>query len=202
MAPRDAMEFINEQDATLRRFVERLEARGNNPVFTGYRDAYLAGIAPGAEVLEIGCGTGVVARALAGRDGFAGRVMAVDQSPMLLDAGRRLAADEGVEVEFVQGDAHALGLPDARFDVVIAHTLITPEHRGGAGHGRLGVLLRCSQQPVFRALSSVRRRGRRRRGPGTRRTRGPRPSCTGRSRGRWLRRRWGTSGRSFQRATV
>ena len=40
MTARDAMEFMNEQDeATLQRFVERLEFRGRDPKFVAYRDA-------------------------------------------------------------------------------------------------------------------------------------------------------------------
>ncbi len=40
MAAREAMTFINEQDeATLERLVERLEFRGRDPTFVGYRDA-------------------------------------------------------------------------------------------------------------------------------------------------------------------
>ena len=39
---RDAMQFINDQDAaTLERFIERLEYRGTDPTFTAYREAYL-----------------------------------------------------------------------------------------------------------------------------------------------------------------
>ena len=63
MTARDAMEFINEQDeATLQRFVERLEFRGKDPTFVGYREAYVDKMALGctADVLELGCGTGVV----------------------------------------------------------------------------------------------------------------------------------------------
>ena len=42
---RDAMQFINQQDAaTIERFIERLEFRGKDPTFVGYRDAYLARI--------------------------------------------------------------------------------------------------------------------------------------------------------------
>jgi hypothetical protein len=55
MPARDAMEFINEQDeATLHRFVERLEFRGRDPTFVGYRDAYVAkmDLAPSARVLD------------------------------------------------------------------------------------------------------------------------------------------------------
>ena len=50
MRARDAMEFMNEQDeATIARFVERLEFRGRDETFTGYRDAYLDAmdLAPG-----------------------------------------------------------------------------------------------------------------------------------------------------------
>jgi predicted TPR repeat methyltransferase len=72
MTAHDAMEFINEQDeATLQRFVERLEFRGRDPKFVAYRDAYVAkmALAPTAHALDLGCGTGVVARALAAREG-------------------------------------------------------------------------------------------------------------------------------------
>ena len=67
MAARDAMEFTNEQDdATLQRFVERLEFRGRDPTFVGYRQAYVEkmALARSAVILDLGCGTGVVARAL------------------------------------------------------------------------------------------------------------------------------------------
>src|SRR5262245_25102098 len=113
MTARDAMEFINEQDgATLERFVERLEFRGRDPTFVGYRQAYVQkmALAPSAVVLDLGCGTGVVARALAAASGSAGRVIGIEQSPTFVEAARRLADDEGVgeRVEFRVGDVHAL----------------------------------------------------------------------------------------------
>ena len=115
---RDAMQFVNEQDtATLERFIERLEFRGTDPAFTAYRDVYLEllELPPGGAVLDVGCGTGVVARAIAARDGFSGSVTGVDQSLDFIAAAHRLAAEEGVadRVEFVLGDAHALDLPAA-----------------------------------------------------------------------------------------
>lgn len=130
MPARDAMEFINDQDeATLERIIHRLELRGTDPTFCRYRDAYLERLAlPGdAQVLEVGCGTGVVTRAVAGRPGFAGRVVGVDHSPVLIDAARRFAKTEGVEhrLEFEVADAHALDLPDGAFHAVIAHTLLS-----------------------------------------------------------------------------
>ena len=130
MAARDAMEFINEQDeATLERFVERLEFRGRDPTFVGYREAYVEkmGLAPTAHVLEVGCGTGVVSRALAAREGFSGHVTGIEQSPTLVEVAQRLADDEGVgeRTEFRVGDAHALDVADESVDAVVAHTTMS-----------------------------------------------------------------------------
>ena len=130
MNTRDAMEFINEQDeATLQRFVERLEFRGKDPTFVGYREAYVdkMALAPTADVLDLGCGTGVVTRALAGREGFSGRVTGIDQSPVLVAVAQRLADAEGVgeRTGFRVGDAHALDVGDASVDAVVAHTTMS-----------------------------------------------------------------------------
>jgi SAM-dependent methyltransferase len=69
----------------------------------------------------------VVARSIAARAGFAGQVVGQDQSPRLIEAARRLAAEEGVadRVAFEVGDAQALPYPDAAFDAVVAHTTIS-----------------------------------------------------------------------------
>jgi ubiquinone/menaquinone biosynthesis C-methylase UbiE len=127
---RDAMQFINEQDAaTLQRFIERLEFRAKDPTFVAYREAYLKliDLPYTAAVLDLGCGTGVVTRAIAARDRFSGTVTGIDQSPEFLAAAERLAADAGVgdRVEFVVGDAHELDLPAASFDAAVGHTLIS-----------------------------------------------------------------------------
>ena len=126
----DAMQFINEQDAaTLERFIERLEFRAKDPTFTAYREAYLAliDLPRSAAVLDLGCGTGVVARAIAARDDFAGTVTGVDQSPEFIAAAEQLTAADGVSdrVDFVVGDAHDLDLPAASFDAAVAHTLVS-----------------------------------------------------------------------------
>lgn len=130
MNARDAMEFINEQDeATLQRFVERLEFRGRDPTFVGYRDAYVDKMATGAaaDILDLGCGTGVVTRALAGREGFSGRVTGIEQSPALIEVAQRLADEAGVgdRTEFRVGDVHALDVPNASADAVVAHTTMS-----------------------------------------------------------------------------
>ena len=93
MPVRDAMQFINEQDAaTLERFIARLEFRATHPTFVAYRDAYLAllDLPHARTVLDLGCGTGVVARAIAARDGLRGHRHGGRPEPGL-HRGRRAA---------------------------------------------------------------------------------------------------------------
>jgi SAM-dependent methyltransferase len=126
---RDAMQFVNEQDpATRERFIERLELRSNDPTFVAYREAYLEliDLPRTATVLDLGCGTGVVARAIAARDGFTGTVTGIDLSDDFIAAAETFAADDGVSdrVQFAVGDAHQLDFRAASFDTV-AHTLVS-----------------------------------------------------------------------------
>ena len=130
MAARDIYRFINEQDEnTIQRIIDRLEFRGKDPTFRGWLEAYLnkLAIAPSAQILMLGCGTGVEVRILAGRSDFAGKAVGVDISPALIEAARRFAVEDGVDknVEFQVGDAHDLEYADDSFDVVIAHTLMS-----------------------------------------------------------------------------
>ncbi len=130
MAARDIYRFINEQDDnTIRRIIDRLEFRGKDPTFTGWLGAYLnkLQLTPSAQVLMLGCGTGVEVRILAGRSDFTGKVVGVDISPELIEAARRFAAEDGVDknVDFQVGDAHGLEYGDDSFDVIIAHTLMS-----------------------------------------------------------------------------
>jgi ubiquinone/menaquinone biosynthesis C-methylase UbiE len=127
---RDAMQFVNDQDAaTLERFIERLELRGKDPTFVAFREAYLEliDLPRATTVLDVGCGTGVVTRAIAARDDFAGTVTGVDQSPDFIAVARGLAAQARAadRAAFAVGDAHALDYPAASFDAVVAHTLIS-----------------------------------------------------------------------------
>jgi SAM-dependent methyltransferase len=76
-----------------------------------------ARVAPGETVLDVGCGTGVVA-VTAARLGA--RVRGLDLTSVLLEQARQNAAIAGVEVELTEGDAEALPYPDASFDVVVS----------------------------------------------------------------------------------
>jgi ubiquinone/menaquinone biosynthesis C-methylase UbiE len=80
----------------------------------------IAGPKPGDELLDIASGTGVVTRLAARRVAPGGRVIGVDFSEaMLAYASSRPAASDAAPIEFVQGSADALPLPDDRFDVVL-----------------------------------------------------------------------------------
>lgn len=72
-------------------------------------------IESGQEMLDIGTGSGNLAipAAQAGA-----KVTGVDITPELFDAARKRAADAGVEVEWVEGDAADLPFEDASFDRV------------------------------------------------------------------------------------
>ena len=76
-----------------------------------------AGVKPGQAVLDVACGTGVVA-ITAARVGA--RVCGLDLTPPLLEVARENAAIAGVEIDFREGDAEELPYVDAEFDVVLS----------------------------------------------------------------------------------
>ncbi|WP_310448666.1 methyltransferase domain-containing protein [Sulfuritalea sp.] len=130
MVARDPHRFVNELDkGAIDRLIARLESRAKDAVFTRLFDKYAARIDPGpaGQVLEVGCGTGAMTRALARRTDFSGKATGVDQSAHFIDAARQFAQDESVaqQVDFLVGDAHSLDFPDGTFDAVFAHTLIS-----------------------------------------------------------------------------
>src|SRR3954452_10462752 len=121
----DVYVTITEADgAVLERLAEILELRSAEPEQVAIRDAYLddVDLPPAARVLEVGCGTGAVSRAIARRPGVAA-VVASDPSPFFLTRGRELAA--GIDnLSFVEADAHSLPFDDASFEVVVFHTAL------------------------------------------------------------------------------
>jgi len=89
------------------------------------------GISAGQRVLDVAAGTGNVAirAAQAGA-----RVVASDLTPENFDAGRRAAHREGVELEWVEGDAESLPFGEAEFDVVTScfGAMFAPHHESAA----------------------------------------------------------------------
>ena len=73
---------------------------------------------PGERVLDVACGTGVVARLAAGRVGEEGAVAGVDLNAGMLAVARSLAPG-APSIEWHEGPAEELPLPDESVDVVL-----------------------------------------------------------------------------------
>src|SRR6478609_3890963 len=90
-----------------------------------------AGIRPSQLVLDVAAGSGnaSIPAAEAGAS-----VTASDLTPELFEAGRRIAAARGVEVEWVEADAEALPFADNSYDVVMSAVgvMFAPHHRAAA----------------------------------------------------------------------
>jgi SAM-dependent methyltransferase len=76
-----------------------------------------AGVVAGQRVLDVACGTGVVA-VTAARAGA--KVSGLDLTPQLLERAKENAALAGVTIDFHQGDAEQLPFDDGAFDVVLS----------------------------------------------------------------------------------
>lgn len=76
-----------------------------------------AGVTAGEAVLDVACGTGVVA-VTATQTGA--EVSGLDLSPVLLADARRNADVIDADIDFVEGDVEAMPYPDASFDVVLS----------------------------------------------------------------------------------
>lgn len=73
----------------------------------------------GEALLDLACGTGIVARTAAPLVGPSGRATALDLRPGMLDAAKALPPPEGAAIEWVEGDATDTGLPDESFDHIV-----------------------------------------------------------------------------------
>ncbi|MEV8373204.1 class I SAM-dependent methyltransferase [Kribbella sp. NPDC056861] len=81
-----------------------------------------AGILPGNKVLDVGCGTGSLTRAVAERN-HPGTALGVDlSSPMVAIASRSAEVAGLRNVEFLQADAQVYPFADDEFDVVVSRT--------------------------------------------------------------------------------
>jgi SAM-dependent methyltransferase len=131
-------------------------------LFAPLAEALLAATGPirGRRVLDVACGTGVVARRAAG---IAAGTTGLDKSPAMLGLAARLDP----RVRWVPGDAEDLPFPDHSFDVALCQQglqfvtdpagALRELHRVVAPGGRLALALWCdiSRAPGFAALATV-----------------------------------------------
>lgn len=91
----------------------------------------------GDRVLDVGCGTGIVAREASSRAGEGGMVAGVDPNPGMLAVARRFAPS----VEWREGTAESIPFPDGTFDVVLSQfSLMFFQDQGHAMEEMLRVL--------------------------------------------------------------
>lgn len=117
------MSFISESDPFAQfKAIQRETWAGfaANEGFTTFAAGELVAFADlkaGDSVLDVACGTGVVA-VTAARQGAT--VTGLDLTPALLERARENASIAGVEIDFAEGDVEALPYDDGSFDVVLS----------------------------------------------------------------------------------
>jgi ubiquinone/menaquinone biosynthesis C-methylase UbiE len=90
-----------------------------------------SGLKAGDRVLDVAAGSGNAAIPAAEAGAI---VTASDLTPEMFDAGRRIAAQRGVELEWVEADAEAMPFGDNSFDVVLScvGVMFAPHHQAAA----------------------------------------------------------------------
>lgn len=128
---------------------------------------------PGERVLDVACGTGSVARHVAPMLGTQGKLVALDINPDMLAVGSAQPVPTGTSIEWLQGSAVRLDLPDEAFDLVLCQQGLQffPDRAASVREmrrvltpgGRVGISVWQSleQHPLYRALfeSTVRHLG-------------------------------------------
>jgi len=104
------------------RFLETAAARYFGPL--NARSYDLLRLAPGASVLDVGCGTGQDAAAMRALVGSEGEVVGVDSSQVMLSEAIRRMTEAGLSIKFQLGDAQSLAFEDATFDAVRSSRLL------------------------------------------------------------------------------
>lgn len=110
--------------------IERLQMQAR--VWQAETEAMLdqIGLQPGWRCIDLGCGAMGILAPLSRRVGSTGRVVGVDLGATYLDAARRYVQDEGLgNVEILERDAFATGLPRESFDLVHVRFVFGPVGR-------------------------------------------------------------------------
>lgn len=121
----------------------------------------------GDRVLDVACGTGIVARQATPVVGAEGSVVGLDISPPMLEVAASLPEPEGAPISWEQGSADELPFPDSSFDLVLCQqglqfvpdkpAAVREMHRVLNPGGRAGVSVwrGLDHQPVFAALDDA-----------------------------------------------
>jgi len=120
-----------------------------------------------ARVLDVACGTGIVARQVAARVGDRGAVVGVDLNHSMLQVAKVAAADVAPSIRWHAGDAGALPFADGDFDVVLCQqglqffpdqaAALREMHRVLGSRGRMAVSVwrDLGHSPGFHAMTAA-----------------------------------------------
>ncbi len=121
-----------------------------------------ADLQPGERVLDVGCGTGLIARRSAEAVGERGSIAGIDVSPDMIAVASSLPVPDGAPIEWHQADATELPFPDESFDVVLCQmtlmfiedrlTALREMHRVLARGGRVLISTPGAIQPPFELM--------------------------------------------------
>jgi len=116
----------------------------------------------GERVLDVACGTGVVARRAAHAVGPSGAVTGLDLAADMIDVARRAPAPAEPRIEWHVGDAASLPFPDASYDVAVCQmglmfmadkeAAVAEMRRVLAAGGRAVVVTPGAIQPPFEIM--------------------------------------------------
>jgi SAM-dependent methyltransferase len=125
----------------------------------------IADLQPGERVLDVACGTGIIARRAAAAVGPTGKVTAIDIAPDMIDVARATSAPEGAVIDWHVGDAASLPFADGTYDAVLCQmglmfmadraAAVAEMHRVLAPGGRVAVNTPGSIQPPFVVLEQA-----------------------------------------------
>lgn len=120
-------------------------------------------------VLDVACGTGIVARNVASRVGSQGLVIGLDVNPDMIHIARQVAERARITVEWHSGPAEKLPFPNGSFDLVLCqfglmfftdrHAALNEMHRVLRTGGRvvLSVWQNLDRHPFYQTLHDVSR---------------------------------------------
>jgi ubiquinone/menaquinone biosynthesis C-methylase UbiE len=114
-----------------------------------------AAIQPGERVLDVGCGTGIVARTAASRTGEHGAVTGLDLNPDMLEVARSASSAVNPSIDWKQGAAEELPLARSSFDVVLSQQAFQFLEDRAKALEEMRRVLRPEGRAVFSVLRSV-----------------------------------------------
>src|SRR5262245_38997379 len=126
-----------------------------------------AGVREGERVLDLACGTGIVARRAAPRVGKTGHIVGIDLNEEMLQVARTVSADMRPAIEWRLGNAASLPFPASTFDAVLceqalqffteAASAIREMHRVLTPNGRaaISVCRAIEHSPVYLPLAEA-----------------------------------------------